>query len=92
MDTLVHAGGRLHLGATQSQFGEFVNLSQGENSRIETGKVEPPIWLIMYLLHYYPDLLPDTATDVEQLRAAVRQPVEKMDEAALWAVLKLSGS
>ena len=82
--------GRRRLGMTQAQIAVVVDLSQGEISRIESGKVEPPIWLIMYLLHLYPDLLSGRTVELEQLRAAVRQQVEKMDAAALRTVLMLS--
>ena len=82
--------GRRRIGLTQAQMGRLVERSQGEISRIEAGRVEPPIWVIMYLLHNHPDLLSSTTTDVEQLKAAVRQRIETMDEAALRAVLAFS--
>ena len=82
--------GRRRLGMTQLQMGGLVELSQGEISRIETGRVDPPIWLIMYILHNYPDLLSVATTDVEQLKIRVRELVEKMDESALRAVLGFS--
>lgn len=82
--------GRRRLGMTQSQMGGLVELSQGEISRIETGKVDPPIWLIMYILHNHPDLLSVASTDVDQLKIRVRELIDKMDEYALRAVLAFS--
>jgi predicted transcriptional regulator len=82
--------GRARLGLTQQQMGKLVARSQGEISRIESGKVEPPIWIIMYLLHIYPDLLSSPNAGVQQLKVIVRALVEKMDEPTLRAVLAVS--
>jgi len=79
--------GRLRLGLTQAQVGLAAGLSQSEISRIEAGKVDPPIWWIMYLLHIFPDLLADQGDDLEQLRNAVHQHVESLDAVTLRRLL-----
>ena len=74
---------------TQAQLGKAVKLSQGEISRIETGAVDPPVWLIMYFIHIYPDLKDETRSDVRDLRRVAHQGVDGMSEAALRIVLTL---
>lgn len=82
--------GRRRFGMTQAQLGRALQLSQGEVSRVEAGKVEPPVWFIMYLLHLFPDMLQAIDTDLEELRRSLRKQVDSMDAAAIGALLALT--
>lgn len=81
--------GRKRLGLTQTQVGAIADLSQGEISRIESGKVDPPVWWIMYLLHVFPDLITGEADEVGQLRSAAHLYVDSLDAASLRRVLSV---
>lgn len=79
--------GRLRLKLTQAKLAAAISLSQGEVSRIESGVVEVPVWLYMYFMHIFPDLIVPSQQHVEQLRKVASFQIESADEVAIKSVL-----
>lgn len=80
---------RKQLGLTQVEAARIAGIPQSALSRIETGKINPPAWWIMYLMHISPGLLGNADQGADHLRAVARGRVEGMSVSGLRRVLSM---
>lgn len=82
---LVITEARSRMGISQSEMGNLLRLSQGQVSRIETGQIQPPIWAIMYFLHYWPDLMMHNLDVRKKILAMLVTNSQTADSSSIYA-------